>query len=95
MLSDTYRPAGLTVLLVFRDATAELLRDLPADFQLTADHAQARAGRSRPQLDLSLGRPLNLSPREPGGEIADPAHWPFRGPIAFLRPVVDRQASWP
>jgi hypothetical protein len=35
VLSAAYRPAGLTVLLVFKDATAEVLRDLPADFQLT------------------------------------------------------------
>jgi hypothetical protein len=34
VLSVAYRPAGLTVLLVFKDATAEVLRDLPANFQL-------------------------------------------------------------
>jgi hypothetical protein len=34
VLSVKYRPAGLTVLLVFRDATAEVLRSLPADSQL-------------------------------------------------------------
>ena len=35
VLSARYRPDGLTVLLVFRDATAEVLRNLPASFQLT------------------------------------------------------------
>ncbi|HEX7162934.1 MAG TPA: hypothetical protein VF223_17085 [Trebonia sp.] len=35
VLSAAYRPAGLTVLLVFRDATAEVLRRLPANFQLS------------------------------------------------------------
>jgi hypothetical protein len=35
VLSAAYRPAGLTVLLVFKDATVEVLRDLPANFQLT------------------------------------------------------------
>ena len=35
VLSAAYRPAGLTVLLVFRDATAEVLRGLPANFQLS------------------------------------------------------------
>jgi hypothetical protein len=35
VLSDTYRPAGLTVLLVFRDATVEVLRGLSATFQLS------------------------------------------------------------
>ena len=34
VLSSAYRPAGLTVLLVFRDATAEVFRSLPAAFQL-------------------------------------------------------------
>ncbi|MGH3249064.1 MAG: hypothetical protein ACRDOI_23055, partial [Trebonia sp.] len=34
VLSVKYRPAGLTVLLVFKDATARVLRTLPADFQL-------------------------------------------------------------
>jgi hypothetical protein len=34
VLSVKYRPAGLTVLLVFRDATARVLRTLPANFQL-------------------------------------------------------------
>ena len=33
-LSTAYRPAGLTVLLVFRDATAEVSRDLSGNFQL-------------------------------------------------------------
>jgi hypothetical protein len=35
VLTAAYRPAGLTVLLVFKDASAEVLRNLPADFQLT------------------------------------------------------------
>jgi hypothetical protein len=35
VLSVAYRPAGLTVLLVFRDATTEVLRGLPANFQLS------------------------------------------------------------
>jgi hypothetical protein len=34
VLSVAYHPVGLTVLLVFRDATAEVFRSLPADFQL-------------------------------------------------------------
>jgi hypothetical protein len=35
VLSVAYRPAGLTVLLVFRDATAVVRRSLPANFQLS------------------------------------------------------------
>jgi hypothetical protein len=35
VLSVAYRPAGLTVLLVFSDATAVVLRGLPANFQLS------------------------------------------------------------
>jgi hypothetical protein len=35
VLTAKYHPAGLTVLLVFRDATADVLRALPAGFQLT------------------------------------------------------------
>jgi hypothetical protein len=34
VLSVAYRPVGLTVLLVFKDATVEVVRDLPASFQL-------------------------------------------------------------
>ncbi len=34
VLSARYRPAGLTVLLVFKDATAEVLRALGSNFQL-------------------------------------------------------------
>ncbi|MGH3280644.1 MAG: hypothetical protein ACRDNW_16090 [Trebonia sp.] len=35
VLSDAYHPAGLTVLLVFKDATAKVIRNLPGNFQLT------------------------------------------------------------
>lgn len=35
VLSDTYHPAGLTVLLVFKNATAEVVRNLSGNFQLT------------------------------------------------------------
>ena len=34
MLADAYHPAGLTVLLVFSDATAEVRKNLAGDFQL-------------------------------------------------------------
>jgi hypothetical protein len=36
VLGAAYRPTGLTVLLVYRDATAQVRRDLPPDFQLGA-----------------------------------------------------------
>ena len=36
LLDGTYHPAGLTVLLVYSDATARVQTDLPADFQLTS-----------------------------------------------------------
>jgi hypothetical protein len=45
VLTARYRPSGLTVLLVFKDATAEVVRNLPADFQYTLvmrDLGQAR-----------------------------------------------------
>jgi len=53
VLTDRYRPSGLTVLLVFKDATAELLRNLTADFQYTPvmrelGQARASAGAARP-----------------------------------------------
>jgi hypothetical protein len=35
VLSVAYHPAGLTVLLVFRDAKAEAFRGLSGSFQLT------------------------------------------------------------
>ncbi len=34
MLADAYRPTGLTVLLVFSDATAEVRKNLAGEFQL-------------------------------------------------------------
>ncbi|HEY0932875.1 MAG TPA: hypothetical protein VGD91_03945 [Trebonia sp.] len=34
VLTGTYRPVGLTVLLVFKDATADVLRELTGEFQL-------------------------------------------------------------
>jgi hypothetical protein len=46
VLTAKYRPSGLTVLLVFKDATAEVLRNLTADFQYTPvmrELGQARA----------------------------------------------------
>jgi hypothetical protein len=36
VLGAAYRPTGLTVLLVYHDATAQVRRDLPPDFQLSA-----------------------------------------------------------
>jgi hypothetical protein len=36
VLTAAYRPVGLTVLLVFKNASVKVLRNLPADFQLTA-----------------------------------------------------------
>ena len=56
VLSAKFRPSGLTVLLVFKDATAEVLRNLAADFQLTAtmsELGQARAGAAVTQSTAS------------------------------------------
>jgi hypothetical protein len=36
VLTNAYRPVGLTVLLVFKNASVKVLRNLSADFQLTA-----------------------------------------------------------
>ena len=36
VLGAAYHPVGLTVLLVYHDATAQVRRDLPPDFQLGA-----------------------------------------------------------
>ena len=53
VLSARYRPAGLTVLLVFRDATAEVLRGLPPNSQLVPMLRELKlAGAS-----LSTGQP--------------------------------------
>jgi hypothetical protein len=83
VLSDTFRPASLTVLLVYQDATAELHRALPADFQLTA--TMGKLGQAAPSsgstLSLGPSRTSSLnsklaSSRSAGwrvGEIADPA----------------------
>jgi hypothetical protein len=42
VLSIAYRPVGLTVLLVFRDATAEVQRHLAANFQLASTLRELR-----------------------------------------------------
>jgi hypothetical protein len=69
VLSDTYRPASLTVLLVYRDATAQLVRTLPADFQLTA--TMRKLGQAGPSISstLSLGpsRDSSLNPGHGAG----------------------------
>ena len=52
VLTAEYRPDGLTVLLVFKNAAAEVVRNLPADFQLTPtlrELGQARASLSTSQ----------------------------------------------
>jgi hypothetical protein len=36
VLTTVYHPDGLTVLLIYKDGTAEVFRNLPADFQLTS-----------------------------------------------------------
>jgi hypothetical protein len=58
VLTGAYRPAGLTVLLVFKDATAEVRRKLAADFQLTPalrELAEAGAG-------LNTSKPATSQP---------------------------------
>jgi hypothetical protein len=56
VLTNAYRPSGLTVLLVFRDATAEVLRNLSADFELATvmrELGQARPGPAAGQSTAS------------------------------------------
>jgi hypothetical protein len=56
VLNAKYRPSGLTVLLVFKDATAEVLRNLTADFQYTPvmrELGQARASAGAAQSTAS------------------------------------------
>jgi hypothetical protein len=56
VLTAKYRPSGLTVLLVFKDATAEVLRNLTADFQYTLvmrELGQARASAGAAQSTAS------------------------------------------
>jgi hypothetical protein len=49
VLTTAYKPAGLTVLLVYRDATAVVERGLRPDFELTAAMRQlSRDGASQP-----------------------------------------------
>ena len=88
VLTAKYHPAGLTVLLVFRDATAEVLRSPSSQLPADAEAARAEAGGRQPQR-----QPARRAVIRPD-EIASPAYRSFRGPIAFLRPVVDRQATW-
>jgi hypothetical protein len=58
VLTAAYRPAGLTVLLVFKDATAEVLRQLPPGFQLTSDLRElAGAGASLRTTQPATGQP--------------------------------------
>ncbi len=45
-LTADFRPSGLTVLLVFKDAAADVQRNLPTDFQLTP--LMRELGQTRP-----------------------------------------------
>ena len=51
VLADAYHPTGLTVLLVFSDATAEVRKNLSGDFKL--DLTPGRAGLARRQGERS------------------------------------------
>jgi hypothetical protein len=53
VLTVAYRPAGLTVLLVFRDAVAEVRRDLGADFDLAPTLRELKLA----SASLSTGQP--------------------------------------
>ena len=56
VLSTAYRPDGLTVLLVYSDATAEVHRNLRPSFQLGATLRDLKlAGRNRPAGQRSAG----------------------------------------
>jgi hypothetical protein len=55
VLTAAYRPGGLTVLLVFKDARAEVLRNLAADFQLT--QALRELGQASTSLSTSQPTP--------------------------------------
>jgi hypothetical protein len=55
VLSARYHPAGLTVVLVFHDATAEALPGLPANFQLAPDLRELRLAGS----SLSTSQPVS------------------------------------
>jgi hypothetical protein len=46
VLTASFRPSGLTVLLVFKDAAADVQRNLPTDFQLTP--LMRELGQTRP-----------------------------------------------
>jgi hypothetical protein len=48
VLANAYHPAGLTVLLVFSDATAEVRRNLVGNFQLGLTPGELNAPGARP-----------------------------------------------
>lgn len=63
VLTAAYRPDGLTVLLVYRDATANVLRGLTPDFELTASLRQLGAdGASQPGATGQAGQPSSGQP---------------------------------
>ncbi len=49
VLADAYHPAGLTVLLVFSDATAEVRKNLAGNFQLNLTPGELNAPGARPE----------------------------------------------
>ena len=58
VLTTAYHPDGLTVLLVFKDATAAVERNLPADFQLTpALRGLGEPGRAGPGGQSATAQP--------------------------------------
>jgi hypothetical protein len=53
VLTAAYRPDGLTVLLVYKNAAAEVVRNLPANFQLTPTLREL----GQPSTSLSTSQP--------------------------------------
>ena len=59
VLTTAYRPNGLTVLLVFKDATAEVFRNLAVDFQLTSALRELGKSAASATASATAGRPAS------------------------------------
>ena len=93
VLTDAYHPAGLTVLLVFSDATAEVRKNLAGNFQLGLTPGELNSPGAKAEAGQAPG-PTPPRARPPAEfPLTPPTCPPWREPIRFLRPVVDCQAT--
>ena len=72
MLADAYHPAGLTVLLVFSDATAEVRKNLAGNFQLDLTRGELNSPGAKAEVTPSARANPDRGPQPPADYLAHP-----------------------